>query len=93
MKKLVCQTQSSGTGSLSWVTDCLEKLSPPIEISKQRVWKNQISATESPDKSTVCLGKNSEQMTDKQNSVKICIRYLKKHLPYMEIDVALTKKG
>ena len=33
-------------------------------------------------------------MTEKQNSVKTCTGYLKKeHLQYMEIVVALSKKG
>ena len=46
-------------------------------IRRQVVWRN-----------------HTEEMTEKQNGVKILPGpQKKKHLPYMEIGVAMTKKG
>ena len=48
---------------------------------KELVCQNNSSGTESPDKATGCLEKNTDEMTEKQNSVKTCTRSLKKSPP------------
>ena len=78
MTEFVCQNNSSGASSPIMVTDCLGKFFTGINISRQLVWENHSSATQSPDKATDCRRNYSEQMTEKQNSVKTCTRYLKK---------------
>ena len=95
MTEFVCQNNSNGTSSPIMVTDCLGKFFKGINISRQHVWENQSSGIESPDKATGCLEK---LLWTKEWKNKIVLKlapgaYERKHLPYMEIVVVLTKKG
>ena len=95
MKEFVCQKNSSGTSSHFMVTDCLGKFLRGIKIFRQHVWENHSSGIESPDKATGCLEK---LLWTKEWKNKIVLKlapgaYEKKHLPYIEIVVVLTKKG
>ena len=81
VKKLVCQNNSSGTSSPFMVTVCLAKVFTWINIARQRVWEIHSSGTQSLIRRQVVWRNYTEQITEKQNSVKICTRSLKKETP------------
>ena len=94
MKVLVCENNSSGTGSPFMVTDCLGKHFIGINITDS-VSDNLTQEEQSPlmRRQLVCRT-YSEQMTEKQNSVKLAPSPRKrKYLPYLDILVASIKKG
>ena len=95
MKVFVCQKNLSKTSSLFMVTDCLGKCFTEINNSRQHVWENHSSGIESPDKATGFLEK---LLWTNEWKNKIVLKFApgaskRKQLPYMEIVVALTKKG
>ena len=95
MKESVCQKNSSGTSSPFMVTDCLGKFFTGVSISRQHVWENRSSEIESLDKATGCLEKllwTNEWKKKILLKLAPCTEEMK-HLPHMEIVVALTKKG
>ena len=81
MKGLVCQNNSSGTSSPFMVTDCLGKfsrgLTSPGGVSEKITQVQQTPLI----RRQVVWRNHTEQMTEKQNSVKNCTRFLKKETP------------
>ena len=83
MKELLCQNKSSGTSYPLMVTDCLGKVSRVLK-SPDTVSEKITQVEETlPIRRQVVWRNYSEQMTEKQNSVKTSTRTLKKHLPYL----------
>ena len=81
MKELVWQNNSSGTSSPFMVTDCLgiysRGLTSPDSVSEKITQEEQ-----SPLIRRQVVWRNySEQMTEKQNSVKICTKSTRKETP------------
>ena len=81
MKELVLQNNSSGTKSLFMVTNCLRVysrgLTSPDSVSEKITQEEQRPLIR---RQVVCR-KNSDQMTEKQNSVKICTKSIKTETP------------
>ena len=74
MKEPVCQNNSSGTSSPFTVTDCREKysrrLTSPDSVSEKITQEEQSPLI----KRQVVWRNYSEQMTEKQSSVKTCTK-------------------
>ena len=82
MKELVCQNNSSGTSSPFMVTDCLWKIFKGINIARQHVSEKITQEEQSPLIRRQVVWRNySEQLTEKQNSVKNCTKAPKKETP------------
>ena len=71
MKELVCRNKTNGISSPFMATDCLEKfsrgLTSPDSVSEKFTQVEQTPLI----KRQVVWGNHTEQMTEKQNSVKI----------------------
>ena len=81
MKVLVCENNSSVTSSRILMTDCLGKLFTGIQ-SADSVSEKITLEEQSPLISQKVVWSNySEQMTEKQNSVKTCTKSLKRETP------------
>ena len=77
MKEIVCQNNSSGTSSPFMVTDCPGKIFKGINIARQ-LFEKIAQAEQSPlIRRQVVYRNYTEQMTERQNSVKNCNRSLK----------------
>ena len=80
MKVLVCENNSSGTSSPFMVTDCLRKLFTGIH-SADSVSEKFTQDEQSPLIRQQVVWRNySEQLTEKQNSVKNCTKSPKKEI-------------
>ena len=93
MNVLVRENNSSGTSSHFMVTDCLGKLFSGIIIADSVPEKITREEQSPLIRRKVIRTKYSEQLTEKQNSVKTRTESTKtEHFPQMKIGVASTKK-
>ena len=92
MKVLVYENNSSGTSSRFMVTDCLGKLFTGINIADSLSEKISQEQQSTVIRQQVVLRNYSVQMTEKIVFKIGPSPQKRKHLPYMEIVVASTKK-
>ena len=78
MKVLVCENKSSGTSSPVMVTECLAKIFHGINIADSVSEKITLEEQSPLIRRQVVWRNYSEQMTEKQNSVKTCTKSPKK---------------
>ena len=91
---VVRENNSSETSSPFTEIECLGKIITRIEIARERVWESHLREQSPLIKRQVVWRNYSEQMTEKQKSVKTCTKSPKnEHLPYWEVVVVSTKKG
>ena len=81
MEVLVCENSSSGKSSPFMVTDCLGKSITGINVADNVSEKITQDEQRPLIRRQVIWRYYSEQMTEKQNSVKTCTKYPKKETP------------
>ena len=81
MKVLACENNSSGTSSPFMVTDCLGKWFTGINVADSESEKITQEEQSSLIRRQIVRRNYSEQMTEKQNSVKTCSKTSKKETP------------
>ena len=81
MKVLVCENNWSGTSSPLFVTDCLGKFFTGINVADSVSEKITSVEQSSLIRRQVVRNNYSEEMTEKQNSVKTCSKASKKETP------------
>ena len=93
MKELVCWNNSSGTSSPFVVTNCLRNYFTGGLTSLDSVFDKIIQVEQSPlIRQQVAWRNNTERMTEKKVLKLQKVPLKNKHLPSLEIDVALTKR-
>ena len=81
MKVLVCENKSSAKSSPFMVTNCLGKLFTRITVAVSVSKKITLEEQSPLKRRQVVWRKNTEQMIEEQNSVKICNKSPKRETP------------